>query len=499
MESNDSLLALLEEGRELEAFAEKILGIKLNVAQVRWFRSIQNQGAWTVAGSVHVSANQTGKSLGLAILTLWGSIYKVGVKESDPKKWLETPYHWFHVAPQQQQAYVPLRDIEMLVKGAHPAQNVGEKQYGLKCRFPAPVITFGKVEQYYDGFSTAFGAEVQFRTTDEKAKALQGRRANVISFDEAAFEDHLKTVINETLLMRLVSTNGPLLIVSTPNGLNDYYEVVESIRETGHHPSLEEDQVWITPDAWVLVWSTVADNIGYGLTVEAVERMERDLDPATKEQNLRGQFLEPQEAFFIPTSEVQRAWRDSLPNSTPAREGRQYIVFWDPSVASDPTACYVMDVTTKPWIVVHEVWERKPGGINSLLPQMFGLHAQYNAPSGALAMTGFDATSMGGAIIRQSLVGLYPQKPLDFGGAGKIKLDVLTNLRAALVRGELLIPGSMIGLKREILNYRLDDRRIVQDRVMALAGAAWLASKSFGGTIRASFSVSGRVTPSAWR
>lgn len=473
-------------GRDLEYFAEHILGVRLNRAQKRWFRRIQKAGKWTVKGSVHVAANQTGKSLGVAILILWAAVYKIGVEFSDPKAWIDAPYHWFHVAPTQQQAYIPLRDIELLVKGAHPAQ-------GERSRFPASLVKFEKVEQYYDGFSTPFGASVQFRTTEEKAKALQGRRAHGISFDEAAFENHLKSVINETLLMRLISTGGPLHIVSTPNGINDYFEVVQQIKDAGVEV---EEQVWVTPDAWVLVWSTIADNAGYGISQDEIDRMERDLDPATKEQQLRGAFLEPAEAFFTPTGQILKAFQN-IPEHVPALAGHNYVIAWDPSVASDPTAAYVLDVTAKPWHVVEEVWERKPLGILPLVDRIFGLH---NRRSGegrhgfnrSTAITGYDSTAMGGAIVKQMLTGLTPQKAINFGGQSKVKLDILANLRDALNKGDLIIPDAMVGLKREILNYRLKDEKLQQDRVIALAIGAWIAAKGFSGVFAAPFRPQGR-------
>lgn len=487
----------LDQGRNLVDFCEKLLGVKLNRGQRRWIKhNVTPDGRFKVKGSIWVAANQVGKSLLLAVVILWAAIYKVGINETDGQKWLDAPYQWFHVSPTQQQAYIPLRDIELLVKGAHPAQEIGAKQYGLVfSKYITPLVSFQKVENY-DGFSTLMGAEVQFRTTDDKAKALQGRRANGISFDEAAFEDHLRSVVNETLLMRLVSTNGPLLIVSTPNGINAYYEMVEELRQAGHSP-VDEPFVWVTDTGWTLIWATIADNVGFGLTQEAVERMEEDLDPETKEQQLRGAFLEPREAFFVPTTEVVKAWREITP--LPPMPGRKYVIFWDPSGESDPTAAYVLDCTRKPWQVVHEVYERKPGGINSLISQMFGIHRMYGADSDSWAITGFDATSLGGTYIKQLLVRLSPQKPLNFGGSGQVKLDVLTNLRALLLRGELIMPNSMAGLKSEVLSYRLDDKKLVQDRVMALAGAAWVATKSVGGSASAAFDPSARIAQPIWR
>lgn len=488
-------------------FAEEILGVKMNRAQRRWLRNVTKDDQWLAKLSVHVSANQTGKSLGVAILILWACIYKIGVPTDDPRFWQDAPYNWFHVAPEQQQAYIPLRDIRQLVKGSHPAQEIGAKKFGLKCRFPEALIVFEKHEHYYDGFTVvAGGATAQFRTTANKADALQGRRAAGITFDEAAFEDHLIAVINETLMMRLISTGGPLLVVSTPDGMNEYYELVENIRQRAEIVPNFEGQVWLSDDGWALVQSTVSDNEGFGLDSSEVERMERDLDPDTKEQQLRGAFLEPSDAFFVPTGEILRAFRPeiTLHEEAKGQPGHTYIVFWDPSVAMDPTAAYVLDVTKKPWRVVHEVWERRPRGINSLLPAMFGLHTMYGSGENTLSgtsrvLTGYDETGMGGKIIAQQLSTLRPKRGIDFSGSTKAKLDVLANLRAALLSGDLLIPEVLVGLRRELLNYRLDDKDIQQDRVMALAGAAWLAARGFaaGGPVK--FDPFSPVARSTWR
>lgn len=492
-------------GKDAVFFAEQILGVKLNRAQRRWLRTITEGDQWKAKLSVHVSANQTGKSLGVAVLILWACVYKIGVPTNDPKKWADTPYNWYHVAPEQEQAYIPLRDIRQLVKGGHPAQDIGAKKFGLKYRFPESLIVFEKHEHYYEGFTViAGGATAQFRTTANKADALQGRRAAGITFDEAAFEDHLTAVINETLMMRLISTGGPLIVVSTPDGMNEYYELVENIRQRATLVPNEDGQVWVSEDGWALVQSTIADNAGFGLEDAEIERMERDLDPATKEQQLRGAFLEPSDAFFVPTPQILRAFRAGMEMDVPPVPGRTYIIFWDPSVAMDPTAAYVLDVTRKPWKVIREQWDRKPKGLHSLIPEMYGLHSQYGSAEDdfmgrSKVLTGYDETGMGGKMVKDLLVGITPKRGIDFSGSIKAKLDVLMNLKTALLNGDVLIPEQLVGLKREVLNYRLNDKDIQQDRVIALAGAVWLASKGFSGVQSMKWDVSAPIGASAWR
>lgn len=483
------LLAHLDKGRDLVYFSEEILGIELNRAQRRWFARVASKDGWENKVVVHVAANQIGKTLGVAIILLWAGLYKVGVDRTDPEKWFASPYVWFHVAPTQQQAYLPLKDMSLIIQGVHPAQRK-------KCLLPREMVSAVKLEQYYDGLQFWNGAQIQFRTTEDKAKALQGRRAAGISYDECAFEDHLKSVVNETLMMRLISTGGPLLLVSTPNGINDYYEIVQSIIQTGTEI---DDKVWTTDEGWAVVWSVITDNVGYGISADVVERMERDLDETTKEQQLRGAFLEPAEAFFTPTAPIVSAFK-RLPEVVPPVAGHKYVFFWDPSVASDPTAVIGLDVTKTPWQGVYFKHYPKPLPITQLLMEIQGLHALYNSETNRMersrAMTGYDATSMGGQMLRQQLTRITPSRPLNFGGPST-KINILTNLRAALAQGKVVIPESWTRLQREVLNYRLKDDKLAQDCVMALAGAVEIASKGFSGSQSRPFDVSGRVTQRA--
>lgn len=503
-------LQALQDGRDPEIFATRVLGVDLNPSQRRWFSLIKPGEAgweWRYKAVLHVAANQIGKTLGLAILILWAAFYKIGIDTSDPDRWLRAPYLWMHLAPQQQQAYLTLKDIVLLLDGTHLAQR-------RQSLLPKGLVQQVKIEQYYDGLSFYNGAIVQFRTTEDKAKALQGRRANGISYDEAAFEDHLTSVINETLLMRLISTGGPLWLVSTPNGINDWFEVVTSVQEEALPRQLPEEDdplyggsaipgellpIWETPDGWALVWSTVADNVGFGIPEAEAERMERDLDPATKEQQLRGAFLEPADAFFVPASIIDKAFRD-LPDEVPPQYGHKYVIAWDPSATTDPTVAIVIDVTTKPWRGVYFRHYAKPLGDTKLIVEIFKLHAYYNGGSLAptrhqpkpRAITAFDATSMGGAMIAQSLLQLTPKRPINLAGPNAKRVG-LTNLRHALSTGDLILPKSWTRVRREVLTYKLPDDKIRQDCVMTLLNNVEVASKGWTGDATKTFAPHGRI------
>jgi hypothetical protein len=454
-------------------FAEEVLGLSLNKAQWRIARvldGVEEDGQWPLKELVVVAANQIGKTLFQAVVMLWASIYKIGVDPRDAKAWEAAPYLWIHLGPVQQQAYHAHKDAKLLLRGEHPAQT--------QCRLPKGLVTEAKIENYYDGFNLFNGATIMFRTGEQRAEAILGYRAAAISCDEAAFFSELTETKNTVLMMRLIASGGPVLFFSTPNGMNDFYDEAENIRVKGREV---EDMVWEQGNK-LLVWATITDNEGYGLTSDEIARMERDLNPATKEQQLRGAFLEPTEAFFVPQKPIVDSFRKEMPTEVGPIAGNKYAIAWDISVASDPTVAYVLDVTKWPWQAVKEVYYFKPLSATALVGEIHKLHNLYNGEydpvfgARSTATTGFDATSMGGAVMRQLLTGLHPKKPINMAGSPKKKLEGLTNLKARLTKGELHIPYEWNGLRQEVLNYRLKDDKIRQDRVMALMMADMVAT-----------------------
>lgn len=388
-----------------------------------------------------------------------------------------------------------------LINGSHPAQYDRETGKKHEVLWPAGLADEVKFDSQYPGIRLWNGAEIHFRTSDDKAKALQGVRAHGISFDEAAFELHLNHILDQAVKLRLISTGGPLWLVSTPNGINDFYEVVTAMQNAGTQTFHE--RVWEAPSRrWALIWSHITDNLGYGLSQEDIDFMEADVDPATKEQQLRGAFLEPLDAFFVPVSEIKRAWVPGLRDRDRPRNNHRYVIFWDVSVSADPTVVIIVDVTGKPWRGVYfERWE-KPMGIRKLIPEMRRLHAEWNSKQAGggfapRATTGFDATSMGGVMLKQEIEGITPKRGLNF--AGQTKMNALTNARAILGKRDIAIPAGWVRLQREVFGYKLDDKKLVQDSVMALAGALHIAAMGSGGSRPRKFMNGFNAVSASWR
>ena len=501
-------LAHYRRGRDIVYFAEVFMGVKLNPAQQRWFRLLAQKDdgwSWRYRRVVHVAANQIGKTLGLAIAILWASTYKIGVKHDDWDTWLHTPYNWFHLAPTYTQSLHVMRDMKALCEGTHPAQHDRETGKRRKVYWQQGMWRETKFDGTYPGIELINGAKIHFRTSDEKAKSLQGVRAHGISMDEAAFENYLKEILDQAVKLRLISTGGPLWLVSTPNGITDYSDVVNDIINAGSRTFHE--RVWEAPDRKIaLVWSHISDNVGYGLTEEDVQFMEDDVDKDTKEQQLRGAFLEPKDAYFTPWRSIAGGFTRKLMDEQEPMNDHAYVIFWDISVSNDPTVVVVLDVTRKPWKGVYFRRWAKPLGARELWSEMRRLHWLYssrdktNFGQAPRAITGFDSSGMGGVIFREELEDVRPQRPVNMTGSSKVKDDMLGTMKAAFSRRDLYVPASWLELKREMANYRRDDKHITQDSVIAMAGAIKLAAEGFSGKPRAQFSTQHTTTVrnSAW-
>jgi len=460
----------MQKGVDFEVFAEQVLGLRLNPAQKRLcpvLRVDPTYRDWAFKELVVVAANQIGKTLMQAAIMLWSCIYKIGVSGENMKLWSIAPYLWIHLGPVQQQAYHAYKDAKLMIKGEHPAQ-------GDRCRLPEGMVHQTKIENYYDGFQFFNGAQIMFRTAEHKAEAVLGYKAAAISVDEAAFVDYLTEVKNTVLMMRLIASGGPLMMFSTPNGMNDFFDQADSIRVDGQEVS---EMLW-QADSRYLAWATIIDNLGYGIDQQEIDRMERNLNPTTKEQQLRGAFLEPAEAFFVPQDKIVKAFIQHMPPETLPVPGHQYAIFYDPSIASDPTAAVVLDVTKMPWEGVYFGHWEKPMEVTSLVGEMMRVHSNYHnhvdrnvLSTPSRAVLGFDATSMGGAVMKQLLAPIHPKRPINMAGSPTKKIAALTNLRDRLANGQIILPAAWTRLRQEILNYRLKDTGIKQDAVMALMGA----------------------------
>jgi len=471
---------------DLDRFARDVLGIDPHPGQKRLFNAIisRDQTRYKPAYlTIFVSAgNRAGKTLGVAIALLHSTFYKIGLPTPDVtsrsglSRWMKATYEWYHFAIQQETSEIVWEQIVKILTGTHEAQRRGGCP--LTEVLGDGAITYDK--KYHGDYrwivvSPALGGgQIHFRTTGEKALGGLGKDMNGISYDECAFDNNLNFVFQEVLNMRRLSTSGQLILISTPTeGITEFAD----LWATGDPASVDRD-----PDRMSLRIST-RDNVGYGIDADMFARILGQVPESLVPQNIDGYFIEGTNQFFA-TDSVERAFLDSLPETQPAAQRRRYVQGVDPAISVDSTWGIVLDVTNPNRLTgVYATQRRSRQTADTIVALAQNNHVAYNRLDiGSYCHTGIDSTGFGGKVFKSMLVGISPLTSVEFGGRRSQKLRLLNNLRSALDNGRLVFPrhGVWLKLRRQLLGYKLADRKLEQDAVMALAVALHVAGRMVG-------------------
>jgi hypothetical protein len=225
------------------------------------------------------------------------------------------------------------------------------------------------------------------------------------------------------------------------------------------------------------------DNIGFGIDPEMFERVLAQVPSELVPQNIDGFFIEGREQYLA-TSSIERAFLDSLPETQPAEPGHRYVQGVDPALTYDSTWSIVLDCTdTKRMVGVSARMKSGRQTADGLVGLAYNQHNAYsNLEKRITCHTGIDSTGFGGKVFRSMLVGISPLTSVEFGGRRTAKLRLLANLKSALDDGRLVLPrhGVWLVLRRQLLGYKLQDRKLSTDAVMALAVALHVATRIVG-------------------
>lgn len=464
-----------------EGFARDILGIQLHPGQVRFAREYVRRSRkrpWRAAWlTIALSAgNRAGKTVAIAIIIIHSCIFKLGIELPEPGdqaasyKWLTRPYMWFHFAIQQEIAELVYTEIVALLSGTHLGQKHG---CPLADEFESMGTKIADWEKKYNGdyrwivfHPILGGAEVHFRTTAERALGSLGRDMHGISFDECGFEPKLKYIVDNVLHLRRLGTGGQLLLVSTPEeGLTEFADLwFEG----------DPEQPDRSPGHYSLRMST-RDNIGFGIDEEIFASLVADMDEDHIKQNIDGYFIQGRTAYFNADS-VDHAFVEALPDLQAAKNGHVYVQGVDPAVRVDSMWSIVADFTADVAIGVRVERSRGKKTTDGIVELAESVHFAYDVNRDGLrsrCSTAIDATGFGGKMFKDSLDEKIPGgvRSIEFGGTTQKKRKLLGDLRSTLDQGKLKLPRSGLWLvvRRQLLGYKLDDKNIEQDAVMALA------------------------------
>lgn len=277
-------------------FAKKFLGIDLFPEQQRWLETRSRV-------KVAACGRRWGKSYAEAIDLLWMAC---GIPESVQ----------FLITPTYDQADTIFSYAVSMVKGSqllapHVAQVV---------RSPFPFIQMDN------------GATINARSAGEEGKNVRSKGADRVLFDEAAFIPAAARQAIDPLL-----ANSPIaerVYISSPFGKNYFWELY-----TRGDPPNREYASFRFPSS-----SSPHVSVSY----LAQQRLEMTALAYSVEYD--AEFAENQNAVF-PWTLIRSCNREDIEREP--KTGRTYVIGWDPAQFTDRSGVAVLDVTSRPWQLVH--------------------------------------------------------------------------------------------------------------------------------------------------
>ncbi|MBA3583038.1 MAG: hypothetical protein H0W36_00660 [Gemmatimonadetes bacterium] len=475
----------LEAGRQFRAFARTALGIDVHVGQVAFAACVLLRHPVTPYTAKYLtlllsSGNRAGKTALLAMLIIYCCLRKLNrpipANEDEAGRWLKMEYHWYHFGISQEVADLVYNDMVRILGGTH------EGQEGRGCPMAeGREVADWTLKEYGDYRWVRFspevgGAQVHFRTTGEKALGTLGKDMHGLSFDEAGIERNLDFLIKEVFGMRRLGTGGQLIMVSTPS--EDLGFQFADNWAFGDPASKDRKE------SWQSMRMSTRDNIGYGISKDMFDRLTADMDERTILQNIEGFFLQARAAYFNGEN-VEKVFVHGMPERLPAVKDGIYLQGIDPAKTQDSAWSIVLKVVdneadpTRPYVV--GVYAEEAAGQKSterivgLAVNGFNGYERERLKSHCYTAT--DATGFGGKLFREALDVEVPNVTnVEFGGTVQRKRKLLGDLRTLIDEGRLILPRTGIWLKvrRQLLGYKLEDRGIEQDAVMALVCAIHL-------------------------
>jgi hypothetical protein len=457
---------------DVDFFCERFLGFTPHPGQSMLFRLYlkRDESRWMARYlTLCIAAgNRAGKTLGLAVVVIHATLFKMGKKppnpmsDNDVKRWIKQQYEWYHFGVHTEVAELLYHEIVKLLGGTHEAQKAGCPLADLLGMALADWSKKYRGEYLQIVWHELLGgAVIHFRTTGERAISALGKDMDGESFDECAFEPHFEFIIDEVLHFRRLGTGGQLVLIGTmTEGITAFSDKWE--RGNPENPLREVDAVSMRMSTRL--------NIGFGIEQGMFDRLVASYPVHLIPQNIDGYAIESRESYFGAQT-ADAAFRADLEPLVPAKRNHRYAHGVDPALTFDSTWGVVIDASTRPATGVRV--DRKDGRQTSLsvVALASDQHNAYATASSHCA-TGVDATGFGGKMFRDQLP--FTAKMVEFGGTRGTKLRMLAALKQALEKGELILPRHGLWLvgRRQVLTYKLDDRKIEQDFVMALA-VAW--------------------------
>lgn len=428
--------------------------MKPNDPQLSWMTNA------TKAVNVWSAGNSTGKSFGAALKIIWFMTYKKRLNHNgwgSYGEYEQAPYKILITGPESKQAMGLFQQVEFLIRNS---PFLSRRLVG---------VTMGTKRDPHAALEMSNGASCHAVSTKNRGKSIEGGDYDWTFFDEPADEIHLEFVVERVLLPRMFRRGGGLDMISTPKGNMNKYFIDEYIKGAGMGDDYYDPDVYSPTTHYAQNNSSTENPFADQNTIRAYKNSK---DDKIVQERIHGKFVSFDDAAF-PENVIRMCHNDELPEEIGPSSKRQYVTGVDFGRKNDYTVSMTVDVTEKPWTVVH--FGRWGGGNVSwefIFSQLLDIFKIYQSDFF------IDATGAGGDMQGEWLdeLGVYNQK---FIYTPTKKVVLINNLQDIMARGWVQFP-TIKKLIDELRFYprSLDDKKLETDCVMALA-LACLSAKDF--------------------
>jgi hypothetical protein len=413
------------------------------------------------------TGNRYGKSHIAAAKLVYVAAYKIGWNERirARAKANHQIYRAANIAPTLDQAKIVWTKAFGMLQGRRISWLIDDVKLS-----PYPIITL----KGSDGIAST----IEARTTANRAQSLLGGDYDFFNWDEAALEKSFTETYENVLRMRLADRRGRLDITTTGQGRNEYGrffidglegrvpDLYTQSGSTAENPNLEttvEEMMRGYSQRMIQqnILGMIVDGGGGFFDIEDLEAAE-DADLTA----LMKSTAQQKDASVIAHAELyvdDLNWHNRYPD-------HRYVHFWDIANTTDWTVGITLDCTdTVMRLVEFERFQKT--GYAHIYDKMRERHRKYqigvvDSGSNKSSRTYFDATGVG-QTIGDTLKDIRAE---GFVFTKPSKDEILTDLQSALSLRQLKYPQIPV-LFDELKFYEREDRDLIQDCVMALAGA----------------------------
>lgn len=440
-------------------------------------------------------SNRFGKTFVTAVKHIWYCFYKIGVT-GRPDYVRDTRYATLNISPHSLQVDAAYRYIVDIFDSKLIYLWEGARMRNI-CKIRPFLVDHKstKREIHFANNSMIKGVP----TGEDQASSLAGTQFFYISYDEAPQSLHLRNELPAKIQSRLIDSGGPLDIIGTPEVDKPSHAYYQRIVKYGFE----------LKEGFFTLGGKLADNIFLG-TEEKEKALEsiRQTDPQKYRQVAFGEFITTGAKLFD-TVVINKFFDDRLRSLTAGVPDHDYImgVDWGFADTGDPTVIKIIDYTEvrladknetdRVGMVFYKIVyseEIKGGNPYEVFAKVRLLQEWFNN-----CRVIHDSSSLGGVIIKKLLRELNVQHLTDFSIARSPKDEMLFLLVMAMNYGRKPVKTedekvietvaeygkirSFVDpvMEEQLCNYRIDDKKLEQDHVMALGMPIWWLERRYSG------------------